>query len=318
MKILKYLSQAVQLVLMLSSLSIGALYVAGQFGIIPPLSAFIILSGSMKPAIGVGSISIVQAQQRYSPGDIITYSKTGKNKMTVTHRVTEVIESSTYYGDPEYVTKGDANEEADSGIVKHANVAGRVIVSLPYLGYIADFAKTPKGFVLLIIVPATIIIYEELKNLKKQFAQMLRSVADSLEARRAEQTQDTVIQNAERSSFPKIAILIPVITLPAIFMATAHAIYADTEISSSNVFVASSEFNSENFPTPTPTTTATPTPTPSTLIEIKDNGQDSENTVISTSSESAIFEQENTVDVEVSVHATSDTGRDAIKNNIGF
>ncbi len=277
MRLLKYLSQAIQVVLMLCSVGIGAAYVAGQFGIIAPLSAFIILSGSMEPAIGVGSISVVQAKPRYTVGDVITFSKDGKSKMTVTHRVAEVRDTGVYYGDPQYVTRGDANEESDSGEVKHANVAGRVMLSIPYLGYIADFAKTPRGFVLLIVIPATIIIYEEIKNIKRQFAHLLRSIADRLEARKLEQQENIVIHQGERSSVPKIAVLIPAVTLPFVFMATTHAIYADTETSAANAFVAASEYDapartaSAEFTQTVPDGTPTPSPTPLQEGIVSDN-----------------------------------------------
>ncbi|KKQ46617.1 MAG: Type I signal peptidase, partial [Candidatus Woesebacteria bacterium GW2011_GWD1_38_10] len=71
-------------------------------------------------------------------------------------------------GEPEYVTKGDANEDFDPPKISDKDIIGKVRLTIPYLGYLAFAAKKPWGFILLVIVPATIFIYEELKAVLKE------------------------------------------------------------------------------------------------------------------------------------------------------
>jgi len=42
---------------------------------------------------------------------------------------------------------------------------GKVLFSVPFVGYAVDFAKKPMGFALIIVVPAAIIIYDEIKKI---------------------------------------------------------------------------------------------------------------------------------------------------------
>jgi len=65
------------------------------------------------------------------------------------------------------MTKGDANEDPNTWTVKKENVIDKVISTIPYLGYIAYFVKTPIGFTLLIIISATLLIIMETKNIIK-------------------------------------------------------------------------------------------------------------------------------------------------------
>lgn len=116
--------------------------------------AYIVQSGSMEPAIPVGAVVIIKPSSTYNAGDVITYSQNGKNN--VTHRIVETKDGS-------FITKGDANEEADSVEVLADNIVGKSFLVLPYVGYLADFVKTPKGFVILVVIPASIVVYEEIK-----------------------------------------------------------------------------------------------------------------------------------------------------------
>jgi len=53
-------------------------------------------------------------------------------------------------------------------MVRKENIIGKVIAVIPYIGYLAHFVRTPIGFILLIVIPATIIIILEIKNLTKE------------------------------------------------------------------------------------------------------------------------------------------------------
>ena len=47
-------------------------------------------------------------------------------------------------------------------------IIGKEIVAVPYLGFPVGYAKTTPGLILLVIIPAVIIIYDEMQNIKKE------------------------------------------------------------------------------------------------------------------------------------------------------
>lgn len=118
----------------------------------------IVQSGSMEPTIKTGSLVVIKPADSYKVGDIITFGKDTKTEVPTTHRiVADRVESGVMI----YSTKGDANEDKDTREVRQNEIIGKTLFSVPYLGYIMDFAKQPLGFILLIGLPALYIIYDE-------------------------------------------------------------------------------------------------------------------------------------------------------------
>ncbi|RJR29627.1 signal peptidase I [Candidatus Microgenomates bacterium] len=130
--------------------------------------AFIVQSGSMEPTIKTGSIAITKTQDNYGVGDIITFSLKANKKEYITHRVVDTAEGLK--------TKGDANEEPDLWTVASEEIVGKTIFTIPYVGYFADFVRTPRGFVVFVVVPATIIVYEEFKTITKEIKKMFQKL----------------------------------------------------------------------------------------------------------------------------------------------
>jgi signal peptidase I len=125
----------------------------------------IVQSGSMEPTIKVGSIVVIKPEGAYKVGDIITFGKDTKKEIPTTHRI---VASKVESGVMIYTTKGDANEDKDTKEVKQSEIIGRVIFSVPYLGYIIDFAKKPIGFAIFIGLPALYIAYDEVVKIVKE------------------------------------------------------------------------------------------------------------------------------------------------------
>ena len=124
----------------------------------------IVQSGSMEPAIKTGSVVIVKPVENYKTNDVITFVDGGKSK-TTTHRV---VDMEVISGQTQYITKGDANNAEDSNKVPEDKVVGKVLISIPYAGYILAMAKKPIGFVLLVVVPCLMIIFEEVGKIWKE------------------------------------------------------------------------------------------------------------------------------------------------------
>ena len=108
------------------------------------LQPYTVLSGSMEPTYKTGSIIYVKKTDYHSlrVGDPISFMV---NERTVaTHRIVEIVPDAD---DPETIrfrTKGDNNDTAD-GLVHYKNVIGKVLFSIPYLGYVANYIQYPPG-----------------------------------------------------------------------------------------------------------------------------------------------------------------------------
>ena len=105
---------------------------------------FIVLSGSMEPAIKTGSIVYINTNvysYEIEKDDIIAFKL---NNQTVTHRVVEVNKDAETF-----ITKGDANKERDALPVSFINYRGKTIFSIPYVGRIVAFFKSKFGLIYL-------------------------------------------------------------------------------------------------------------------------------------------------------------------------
>lgn len=102
---------------------------------------------------------MIKPTKDYKIGEVITFLTNEKNKQSVTHRVYDMkIEEDQVI----YITKGDANNAPDQRELRNKDIIGKVLFSVPFVGYAVDFAKKPIGFALIIIIPTVIIISEEI------------------------------------------------------------------------------------------------------------------------------------------------------------
>lgn len=127
--------------------------------------ALVVTSGSMEPALPVGSLVLVKKSDSLIAGDIITFRLGDDPKNLVTHRIVEILEINDQ---TMYRTKGDAVIEPDIELVVSSRVVGKVSGRIPVIGYPVVFAKTQMGVLILIVIPAVIIVYEEFKSIWKE------------------------------------------------------------------------------------------------------------------------------------------------------
>ncbi|OHA20515.1 MAG: signal peptidase I [Candidatus Taylorbacteria bacterium RIFCSPHIGHO2_01_FULL_51_15] len=125
----------------------------------------VVKSGSMEPTIHTGSLVVIKPQASYAEGDIITFGKDTKTEVPTTHRI---VASRAEGGVLIFATKGDANEEQDSKEVRQGEVIGKVLLDVPFAGYLIDFARKPLGFALLIGIPALAVIGDEIVKIWRE------------------------------------------------------------------------------------------------------------------------------------------------------
>lgn len=110
--------------------------------VIPRLLGWVPLtvqSGSMSPAIPVGSVVVVDPVgpdpselEQIEVGDVVTFMPRPEDPTLVTHRVTAV--GATTGGDPSFITRGDANEQDDADPVTATQLRGVVRYDVPWVG----------------------------------------------------------------------------------------------------------------------------------------------------------------------------------------
>lgn len=257
------------------------------------IRAYIVQSGSMTPAIGVGSLVVTLPQSTYQSTDVVTFVTDPKGKNITTHRIAFKTYPDGPGGAPVYITKGDKNEEIDTVRITDQNIIGRVFLTIPYIGYAAVFMKEPWGFILLVIVPATIIIYEELKTLFRELKKFFKKfvtlnlfqglkrkrmlnpfgLAQGVQVQRA-----TILMHevpATHKEFPKVVAVIPVVAATLLVLSATSAFFGDKEASLGNIFSAATSYvdlplqplNAVIEPSPTPAfaeaTEGKPSATPS-------------------------------------------------------
>jgi len=141
---------------------VAILLIVSTFPIAGNYKVMVVQSGSMQPAIKMGSIVVVKPVDDYKIGDVITFGPYSKTKAPTTHRIYDI---KVVDGQPVYITKGDVNNAPDAREIQKKDILGKVIFDIPYLGYAVNFAKKPLGFGLIIIVPAAVIVIDEVKKI---------------------------------------------------------------------------------------------------------------------------------------------------------
>jgi signal peptidase I len=146
-------------------IGISVLVSAITFGLTGKYNLYAVQSSSMEPAIGKGSIVLVNKIDEYPINSVVSYISTDHDNLVITHRIVAVEHLENGIA---YQTRGDSNDKKDPGKITSGDIVGKVILDIPFLGFITNFARTQVGLILLIVIPSTIIIYNELLKIKRE------------------------------------------------------------------------------------------------------------------------------------------------------
>ena len=131
--------------------------------------ALSVQTGSMRPAIPQGSLVLMHRVPNSSlkVGDVITYISPRLRNTTITHRI---VKTYSFEGKiPAYITKGDANQAADTPVL-NGMIQGKAVWYIPYLGKFMDWSRTWVGLAILVYLPALLMIFEEVLRLSKYYS----------------------------------------------------------------------------------------------------------------------------------------------------
>ena len=103
---------------------------------------YTVISGSMEPAIPTGSLVYIKDMEPrdVADGDVIAFYGGHDSNAIITHRV---VKNRVVMG--EFITKGDANEKEDMNPIPYANFLGRVELSVPVVGELAQMLTSLEG-----------------------------------------------------------------------------------------------------------------------------------------------------------------------------
>lgn len=143
--------------------------IAKKNGTRPIISMYTIVSPSMEPTIMTYDVIIdkrVDKDEDLNVGDIITFYSNAIDTggYTVTHRV---LKKYAYNNIIYYETKGDNNNAQDVGRITFGDIVGKYMFRLRGLGRIQFFVSSKLGWLLIILIPATIIILGDILKLVK-------------------------------------------------------------------------------------------------------------------------------------------------------
>lgn len=131
-----------------------------------------ILTGSMEPTIKTGSNILVKSvdPDTLQVNDIISFvSRDDAIYGSVnTHRIISIETDEN--GEKVFITKGDANNAADSIRVRKEDIKGKVVLhlNLTGLGMFYDFLHTGYGFMTVIALPLLVLSWQFLRSFKSQ------------------------------------------------------------------------------------------------------------------------------------------------------
>ena len=242
--------------------SIATLFLVPLLPIENNIEIKIVKSGSMEPFIETGSIVVIRPASEYKVDDIITFGEDSPDSFPTTHRVVSINNTS---GEALYQTKGDANEEADPTQVSERDVIGKVILTVPKAGFVLDFAKKPLGFILMIVVPAALVILNEVVDIWNEIRRAMRKRkkeedGESPKVLKRIRPMDDVLRPVYRRPDRRDGVSNKVLISSIVFVVAAGSMFArlggtisyfaDTETSLSNVVSAILfEINVESAPT---------------------------------------------------------------------
>lgn len=159
---MKYLAKLIETaLLLLAAIAVLALLSSLLFGWKPD----IILSNSMSPTLESGDLAIVVPSEveEIEEGSVICFISP-LDGHSLCHRVVEI---GIRGGNRFFRTQGDANDSRDPFAVPTENVRGRTVVRIPKLGFLILALKSPWGFVFGLLIPALIIIADEIWKIIK-------------------------------------------------------------------------------------------------------------------------------------------------------
>ena len=132
-----------------------------------PTPFYVVSSGSMIPALQIGDIIVVQdtnLSDGVVEGDVIVFDRPTDKEVVVVHRIVDIVDDAPQRA---LRTKGDNNRLVDGWLVTEEYFLGKVIFTVPKIGYLSRILNPPLNFIFVIIILAVIFLSEAFPSKEK-------------------------------------------------------------------------------------------------------------------------------------------------------
>jgi len=140
---------------LVAGLAAGLVLAAG-LPVLFGMRSFTVMSGSMRPALGVGDVVVTKKipARQARVGDVITFRDPARRGRLTTHRV----KSLHIAGNRMHIsTRGDSNDASERWTVSANGHIGRVAYRLPLIGYALVWTHGRYARLLLVVIPAVLL-----------------------------------------------------------------------------------------------------------------------------------------------------------------
>ena len=152
---------------------------------------YVVASGSMIPELEVYDVLVVQGHEPFEDleiGDIIVFNRPSDHNRVIVHRVVSITDD-----DPITLrTKGDANPASIPGTdfpITEEEYIGKVVYTLPQVGYVTQLLKPPINYVIIAVVIGVMVVKQITKRKKEKKITFLEQLdSEQLDSK----NQDTV------------------------------------------------------------------------------------------------------------------------------
>ncbi len=158
---------------------------------------YVVASGSMIPELEVYDVLIVQGHEPFEDleiGDIIVFNRPSDHNRVIVHRVVSIIDD-----DPKTLrTQGDANPASIPGTdfpITEEEYIGKVVYTLPQVGYVTQLLKPPINYVIIVVVIGIMVV----KQITQRKKEKKITFSDQLES----ENQDTVKELSDINKIEK-------------------------------------------------------------------------------------------------------------------
>jgi len=131
---------------------------------------YVVASGSMIPELEVYDVLVVQGHEPFEDleiGDIIVFNRPSDHNRVIVHRVVSITDD-----DPITLrTKGDANPASIPGTdfpITEEEYIGKVVYTLPQVGYVTQLLKPPINYVIIAVVIGVMVVKQITKRKKEK------------------------------------------------------------------------------------------------------------------------------------------------------
>lgn len=120
---------------------------------------YVILTGSMRPAMPPGTLVVIKPVpvDEIGIGTVVTYQLESGEPTVVTHRVVSVGINGK--GERVLRTQGDANNVVDEKPVLPVQIRGERWYDVPYLGYVTNFVTGGQRQIITVVVASGLLVY---------------------------------------------------------------------------------------------------------------------------------------------------------------